>query len=266
MNSRELKNKPLVEAIFEIRWQLSKKAPGIEYDPHYRLLLGRLFDRLQSEYPEHEQLDAANIPDEIAGQVVQHRFRVGASKWPLIQLGPGICTVNDTAEYTWSSYQRHVVKAKNHLYDAHPKPSELRVESLSLRYINAIEIDYEKNSVSEFLKDNLKVSVSLPSNLFQNTEVEPLPRHFQLQQWYRATKPKGIIQLSIATGRKSDKLALIWDTTVKSAGNDLPNMSDSFEGWLDQAHTLAYDWFFKMIDGKLHKEFTNEQHVHNAHA
>jgi hypothetical protein len=39
---RILKNKPLVEAIFEIRWELQELAPGVKRDPHYKVLIGRV--------------------------------------------------------------------------------------------------------------------------------------------------------------------------------------------------------------------------------
>ena len=68
MSRKDLKNKPLVEAILEIRWHLVQPPVTVQgpaqmmlpaADPHYRLLLGRLFDRLQKEYPVHEQLPTA---------------------------------------------------------------------------------------------------------------------------------------------------------------------------------------------------------------
>lgn len=80
-----LKNKPLVEAIFELRWDLQEPVPGIKIDPHYKLLIGRLYDKLNDEYPYHEQLPIAAMPDEILGHVVQHRFRRNKDEWPLIQ-------------------------------------------------------------------------------------------------------------------------------------------------------------------------------------
>ncbi len=58
-----------------MRWELQERAPGMEIDPHYKILIGRIYDMVRSEYPFHEQLPTATIPDEIAGYVVQHRFR-----------------------------------------------------------------------------------------------------------------------------------------------------------------------------------------------
>src|SRR3989304_4360283 len=130
--AKERKNKPLVEAIFEVRWKLQGAPPGPVIDPHYKLLLGRLFDRFLKDYPEHEQLPAANIPDEIAGYIIQHRFRVAANKWPLVQVGPGVFSVNSTSDYIWPDFRLRVETALEKLYDAHPKVTDLKVTNLIL--------------------------------------------------------------------------------------------------------------------------------------
>lgn len=258
MSSRELKNKPLVEAIFEMRWALQQKGPGVAIDPHYRLLLGRLYDRLQTEYAEHQQLETANIPDEMASHVVQHRFRVAEDDWPLVQLGPGIFTVNDTSKYRWEDYRARVTDAQSKLYDAHPKASELQIENLTLRYIDAVECDHQSSSVLDFLNDKMNVSISLPPDLFEKTGVEQLPQRFQMHHMYRSTKPAGVIQIRFATGQRDGKPALIWETMCQSAGDDLPRMPDGFEAWLDESHALVNDWFFKLIDGDLLRRFSGE--------
>ena len=92
-----LKNKPLIEAIFEIRWKLQEgPEKGMRIDPHYKLLIGRIYEKIKDKYTFHEQLPTASMPDEIAGYIIQHRFRKKENEWPLIQLGPGIITLNDT--------------------------------------------------------------------------------------------------------------------------------------------------------------------------
>ena len=255
MGSPELKNKPLVEAIVEIRWALKKKDNGMEDDPHYRLLLSRLYDRLQDAYPEHEQLEAAGIPDGMVGHIVQHRFRTAHDDWPLVQLGPGIMTVNDTHKYKWEDYRERVVEAKNKLYAAHPKPAELEIQNIVLRYIDAIALDSKTHSVFELLGNMLKVKVALPDNLFDDTSVDRLPQSFVWESSFHCTQPPGRIQLKFAIGKASDRPALVWETTIGAVRSDLPSMPDGFEQWLDDAHTLTGDWFFKLIAGDLQRSF-----------
>jgi len=258
MAHRDLKNKPLVEAMLEIRWRLSERSSGPAVDPHYKLLLGRLFDRLQKQYPEHEPLPTATIPDELVGHVVQHRFRVGPEEWPLIQLGPGILTVNETHNYVWSDFCPRLIDAAETLYAAHPKPSDFGVQNLVLRYVDSVEFDYSKDDAFDFLRDKLKVELGLPASLFDSTPVDRMPQSSSWQTSFRCNMPPGRVHASFATGRKGDRPAILWETTVQSAEEDVPNMPDEFPSWLEAAHTIASDWFFKLIEGELERGFAGD--------
>jgi len=256
--AKELKNKPLVEAILEVRWKLQGDFPATQTDPHYKLLLGRLFDRILKDYPEHEQLPSANMPDELVGHIVQHRFRVAAESWPLVQVGPGVFAVNSTADYKWLDFRPRVLSAIEKLYDAHPKVEDLKITNLILRYIDAVDFDFGADNTFEFLRDKLKLNISLPDSLFKDTGVENKPNSLTWQCSFKCEKPKGHINVRFATGQKSNAPAVVWETTVESTGDDLPEMPKAFENWLDAAHEITDDWFFKMIEGELERRFSNE--------
>jgi uncharacterized protein (TIGR04255 family) len=258
MSTRELKNKPLVEAIIEAQWELTSPYPGVQVDPHYKLLLGRLYDRVASEYPEHEQLPTAAVPDELTGHMVQHRFRCGAKDWPLIQLGPGILTVNDTAKYNWQDFRRRSISAVVTLFDAHPKPDELRISNLVLRYIDAVEMDYTREDCFAFLKDKMRVSVALPDDLFEGTVVERRPSQFSWQSSFRCQDPRGAVNVRFSTGKRDSMPVLMWETMVQSSSEGICAMPDGFGGWIDAAHDIADDWFFKLIRGELERRFRGE--------
>ena len=123
MKRKILKNKPLVEAIFELRWKLEddKNAIGIKKDPHYKILVGRVYDNVKGNYPYYSQLPTAHMPDEIAGYVVQHQFRKAKDKWPLIQLGPGIITLNSTNDYVWENFEKNMLDLLDVLFKSYPE-------------------------------------------------------------------------------------------------------------------------------------------------
>ena len=251
--AKDLKRKPLVEAILEIRWHLPEQPGG---DPNYRLLLGRMFDRLLKEYPAHEPLPPSTIPDELAAYTAQHRFRIASDKWPLIQLRPGLFSVNSTDDYKWSDFKPRALSAVKKLFEAHPKPEEFNVTNLVLRYIDAIAFDYLNDNAFKFLNDMMKLNIGIPGNLFDKTGVAQNPEGLLFQSSFVCQKPKGRIQTRFSTGNWTGKPAIIWETVVTSAGKDIIAMPEGFETWLDAAHTLTDDWFFKMIEGELEKRFS----------
>jgi len=256
MGRKILKNKPLVEAIFELRWKLQEPAPGMKIDPHYKILIGRIYDRVKDEYPFHEQLPTATMPDEIAGYAVQHRFRKGKDKWPLIQIGPGIITLNDTEGYVWEDFEKRICNLLDVLYEAYPdSESNLKINGLLLRYIDAVDFDYEKENLFKFLEEKLKVSVQIHEELFKETGVNNSPLNIDLRFTFPSIKPKGAIHLRFVRGKRRNVDALIWETMVQSIGDDAPNNKKEIIAWVEEAHSLTDDWFFKMIEGELLRRF-----------
>jgi len=255
MSAKQLKNKPLVEAILEMKWDL-KGSQHMRKDPHYKILLGRLFDRLESDYPHHEQLPSASIPDEMAEYIVQHQFRVKEDGWPLTQVGPGILTVNETEGYTWGNFSSRVKSTITKFFKSYPASEDLKINNLLLRYINAIEFDYKDGNLASFLKDNMSTKIELPKKLFSDEEILEKPIGLNWIATYPIKTPGGVIHLKLATGKKKDKPALVLELSVQSAGKDIPNMPDNFNEWFESAHNIIEDWFFKIIEGDLEKRFS----------
>ncbi len=258
MDQKELKNKPLIEAILEVRWQLQGDDLGPQTDPHYKILLARVFDRILNDYPEHEQLPAANIPDELVGHIVQHRFRVSENSWPLVQLGPGIFTLNSTSDYQWIDFKPRALSAVKLLYDAHPKNDSLKITNLILRYIDAVEFDFLSDNILDFLREKLKLDIQLPSNFFDGNIIDKNPNSLSIQTSFKCSSPEGIINIRFSTGQKNNSPALVWETTIESAGEHIPDMRKDFEVWIDAAHQNTDDWFFKMIEGDLERRFSDD--------
>jgi uncharacterized protein (TIGR04255 family) len=254
---KDLNNKPLVEAILELKWVLQQGKQGTQFpfDTGYRLLLGRFFEKVKAEYPAHKALPTASVPDEMVAGMAQHRFQTKPDGWPLIQLGPGVLTVNETLGYTWEFFSKRCEKAVTHLLEAYPTDGGPKVDELTLWYINAVEFDYPKDDLFKFLEDKMKVKIHLPDSLFTGISVDKVPASFNWEVAYPINKPKGQIKLRFRTGVKQDVPAIIWETLVVSKGTDQPTLKD-FGEWLASAHEATDEWFFKLIEGELEKRFS----------
>ncbi|MDD4051816.1 MAG: TIGR04255 family protein [candidate division Zixibacteria bacterium] len=252
----DLKNKPLVEAIFELRWQMPENSTGVFVDPHYKLLVGRLFDRVRGDYPHHEPLPSATMPDEFVAYIVQHRFRKAKDCWPLIQIGPGVITLNDTAGYQWPDFKDRINRLLEAIFGIVPDlEAVFKPNRLLLRYIDAVELPSEGGNVFDFLREKLKTTIHIDDRLFKDTGVQSEPLLFDVRVSFLTSKPTGIAHLRFARGEKSGKDALIWETQVESSGTDLPTSKEAIELWSIDARALTHDWFFKMIEGDLRKRF-----------
>jgi uncharacterized protein (TIGR04255 family) len=166
-------------------------------------------------------------------------------------------TLNDTHKYTWVGFREQAIAAVQNLFTAHPKPDQLKVQSLSLRYFDAVELDYATEDVFAFLKNKLKVTVSLPEQLFQETGVSSRPIRFAWETTFQTNAPRGEMTVRFVTGQHHGKPALIWETRMHS-DESLPELPTDFGEWIDGAHRISEDWFFKLITGDLEKRFSGD--------
>lgn len=248
-----LSNKPLVEAIFEIRWDLVETEIGSHYDPHYPILIGSLYDKVKNDYPIHEQLPTSNIPHEMAEYIVQHRFK-DKDNWPLMQVGPGIFTFNDTEKYVWEDFISKTDDAVEKLFLSYQVNNGFKINHLELRYIDAIPFDYNSN-VLDYIRDKMKIGLNIPENLFLGVDVNAIPSGYDIRLIYDTMNPEGKILLRLGRGVSKDEPVIIWETNIRSRGPNVPQDREGITAWLIQAHDLADNWFFKIIEGDLLEEF-----------
>jgi len=252
-----LKNKPLVEAIFEYRWELVPGPEGMKVFPHYDVLIGSLYEKIKNDYPFHQDLLSANIPSSMVEYIPQHRFRKGKNEHPLVQLGPGILTVNDAVGYVWEDFKPRIVKTIQALFDAYPDDKRsLEPSRLDLRYIDAIKFDFENENILDFLRKNMKLDLGIGPALFEDTGIGNAPKGLDLKLGFECATPNGAFKIRLRRGIFNKLDALIWETTVTSVKEmGLPKIPEEIGIWLEQSHDITHKWFFRLIEGNLMGQF-----------
>ncbi len=252
-----LPNAPLAEAIFELRWELEPRPPGIQHDPGFRLLLGRYYDRIRERYPFAQDLAVSQVPEDLAAYAVRHQFRAGKEAWPVTQLGPGILTVNETHAYEWDKFQPLLLESISATFESYP--SDIRKFTpahAELRYVNAIPIeDASAVILLDYLREKLHIDLSIQADLFENPNASKAAGSLNLNLGYELDQPKGVGTLLFATGTSEGKPALIWQIQVRSLKEHAPKSAEEFEPWLSAAHGLIEKWFFTLCDGPLLESF-----------
>lgn len=248
MRPKTLNRKPLVEAILEIRWVPSyAKDTGI--DANTRLFLGKFYDLVKREYPAFEVLPQAAAPEQLAPHIVQYRFRKRDGGWPLVQIGSGVLTLNETSSYSWEDYRRRAEEIVHLLTDLYP--AKISPTVMELRYINAVHVDFEKQPILPYLAEKMRVELSLPKELFDNIGVQAAPFQFALQAGFPMNAPMGVLHFRLIKGKSDDKDAIIWETNIHSEGKEVPVVPDGFPKWLEAAHVVAEEWFFRLVEYNL---------------
>ena len=262
-----LPNKPLVEVIFELRWELTRKGPGPLNDPGFRIFLGRYYDQIKKEYPHVQDLPSAQAPEFLTAHTVRHQFWKAKDRWPVTQVGPGIMTINETHGYLWESYRRRLIEGVRALYQSYPAEiAPFKPIEVTLKYLDAVEFDSEKSTVPllAFIRDNLHTAVEMEPLLFEGTQEREAPVSVNLSVTYPLTKPLGIVTLMIANGTRDGRPSVMWETSVLSKGRRVPDAMEKWETWFDEAHGVMDKWFFALVRGKLLSNFEAEHADRNV--
>jgi uncharacterized protein (TIGR04255 family) len=253
-----LRNAPLGEAIVELKWNLTQSSgmnPIMKIDPDYNLLVGRISEKLSPEYPFYERLPSASMPDELAGYVVQHRFRKEQNKWPLVQIGPGIITLNETENYDWSDFEKRVKDLINTFFISYPNPKKLNICELTLRYIDGIFLDYEKENALNFIKEKMKIDIKIPESLFNKTNVRDFPLGLDIRLVYPYSDKNSSASIRLVLGNRYNRNALIWETLVNTKNKKEIQKKEDIFTWVNNSHTLTHTWFEKLCEGPLMESF-----------
>lgn len=249
-----LKNKPLVEAIFELGWSIEGASP---LDQMWDVLPGLYFGSVREEYPHIENLPASQVPAQLTTNVVRHRFRRGKDQWPLTQLGPGILTVNDSAGYSvWEDFLPRITQSFDALTNSISKVSSqaLQFSRVELRYINAVPFDESRESIMEFLTRKLHIHIGLPALYDGEGDTEDIDNanitfHVPLK------KPPGTAEIMAALGKKGDEESVIFHLIVRSKKTAVPQSREELEIWANDAHNVIDAWFMKLCEGELLNSF-----------
>jgi uncharacterized protein (TIGR04255 family) len=84
------------------------------------------------------------------------------------------------------------------------------------------------------------------------------PSKLNWQVSFPLSNPAGNVTLRFATGQRGGNPAFLWETIVSSTRAELPGMPEEFAQWLEAAHSVTHDWFFKLIAGELERRFSSE--------
>ncbi len=256
----QLNNPPLIEAWLEIRWELDAiDPPSIMRDPGLRFALGWFYSGVRERFPYREPLQAAEAPEDIMPYIVRYRFRTEENGWPLVQLGPGVATINHSGYYNWEQFSENAEFLRVKLLEAYKvAESELKSETIHLRYKNSEPFDYKNDDVIQFLSEYLNLGIQIPSSIPGRHSKTGFLSNFRTNLEFALDRPNGVGTIIIGTATRNDTCHILWETSVISSGKEAPSLEDKdrFHEWLDAAHDINHEWFFSLIEGPLKENYS----------
>ena len=248
----KLPKAPLQEVIFEIRWALRPgNGSGQIIDEGFELASGRLSTIVEKDFPYYKRILPQDIPEQLLHYQAIHQYWKGEGKWPVLQLGPGIFTLNCTDEaYDWDSSFRGLVE-KGIAWLMQSYKQTLNIRFVSLRYIDAIKVDDYGG-----IDGGWQAFIKKHFNFEYNNQFDTRGRQKQIQINQAFDLDDGSdLQLQIADGTRNNEKSLIWQTAILKKGSfDVKGLL----AWADYAHSLMHELFQEMIKPDLYASFSGK--------
>ncbi|SMD36637.1 TIGR04255 family protein [Reichenbachiella faecimaris] len=247
---KKLPKAPLQEVILEIKWELSLDSQSKSFvDPNFNFALGKFHQSIVNDFPVKNQKIPNDIPLQMIPHQVLHQFWSSKNVWPVVQIGPGIISINDTEKnYVWEEKFHPLAESViEKLVSAYE--NDIKFKEYSLRYIDVVNVnDYDFSDWKLFLETNFNFSFK---NSF-NTKGEL--KDFQFNQSFEL-KDNSLLHISFSSGRNNkNEEVFVWQTTVSRRQGI--NQSDLLN-WIDEAHTCASNTFKDICKPKFYGSFIN---------
>jgi uncharacterized protein (TIGR04255 family) len=236
----KLPKAPLVEVVIELRWKITskKELAGVQY------LYGDLYNELKRKYPFRESILPVEVPMEMTLNQPVHRFRAEKGGYPLLQVGPGIITLNTIdAKYYWETFFED---AKELIQTFHTIYSTNNTVAPAILYIDFFPFDFGGNNVHKYI--NQHFNITFGQSFF---ETEKFPSDFNMGFAYNIDL--GDLRVNFQKGKNQNNEGILLQTRIngKHAALDFENINN----WLNEAHEILSKLFKQLTAGELYESF-----------
>lgn len=261
-------NAPLIEVIAEVHWQLKpvSSAPDAQIDPLYDLFREAFVeDSGKDGLTEHERLVPPEIPVEFVANQPHLRLRSKPQAWPLVQIGPGVMTVNIVPPYNgWKEFSAFLGRQIKRLFSTYPLVSKaLRISRLHLRYIDGFGPDHGFTNFSEFSEKMLGFPQTVAGEFRKRTLDPNTPITFIIENRYNNARPVGAsgrtkLVPAKVNGRDNAVLELHCDQNFADRGATDPEF---ITNWFDQSHETLHLQFDLLASEELKSHFGQKREI-----
>jgi len=253
---------PLIEVILEIHWKIKPlgSAPNAAIDPYYDLFREAFLENCKAKLPIVEQLVPSEIPAEFVSDQPHLRLRPTKAGWPLVQIGPGVMTVNIVPPYAgWAEFKKFIEWAFDLLYASYPMAERtLHPLRTHLRYIDVFDAKYGLDGYSNFVDVHLGVARPIRPEVVDEIAASPKEITYSADTRFAVKSPIGsTARVRIAPGQSDGRDAVILELHCDGAMPGGYQSEEILLSWYDEAHATLHVLFDKTTSTELKEKFGN---------
>ncbi len=240
----KLPNAPLLEVIFEVKWDVTNKQDIVDF----QYLHGDLYANIKEKFGYRESLIPPEIPFDVVKGIPAYRFRKEKNGYPLLQVGPGLLTYNVIDNiYFWNNFKADIDKITEAFFTVYPKSTTLNLTP-SITYIDFFSINFDTQNPVSFINNNLQLNIQQD---FINKKTADLK---DINMIFNYHINENVLSLNLKNGLiKGNKPGLVLQT--KLIGSKKIYSLDNLSVWLDDAHKICSDIFKKITKKDFYNTF-----------
>lgn len=236
---------PLLEVIFEIRWNSTNKQ---EVDK-FQLLIGALYAELKNTYEKPVNLlPDPNIPVQAFLDKPVFRARRKDGKPILYQVGPGILSINYVgADYDWEIFCNEIQTIVDHIRRLYGFTPQKEIQ-MGLKYLDFFDFEFDNEDLFKFLKE--KFHLAIESDFIN----KPIGINFAITE---KSDNDSFFNLRINTGTVNNQRKGMIVESRLNAKQPSEAFFASFEQRLTDFHNKLSQFFKSLTQGDLYESFKN---------
>lgn len=238
----KLPKAPLIEVIFELRWQIKQKSDLTKH----QYLIGDLYSSIKNDYPIRESLAPPEVPVDVLINNPVHRYRADKNKYPLVQVGPGVLTLNTTDDnYFWEEFFEWADKLTTIFFEVFPIGSE--TFKPNLLYLDFFKFDFKSDNVINYINRVFNITVD-------QAFIKDTGNPFNLNTGFFYETELGDLSVTLKKGQNAKKeQGIVMQTMLH--GKEPMTKKDNILSWLNNAHSYSSDLFKEITKGDLYNSF-----------
>lgn len=247
------RNSPIVELIAELHWDVAKvvatgPAPALgmvadtgAYEEFFMRFTGPAF---ANGYAQIERVVPHGFPMFAHQPAV--RFRPKEGNGLLLQIGPGLLTINATQPYkNWDAFAPEIRKGIEALFSARSDVENAQpFTAVNLRYVDGFNVTHTQGqNIGEFLRNVLGIDVRLPEAVTKHAATgRPIKPTIQVQVPMTDDR---VLSLGVGDGMVNGQPVFVMDTTISAQRPIEPDVESLMQEFAS-ARGVIHEMFFEM--------------------
>lgn len=260
------KNAPLVEVLAELHWELEplESLPNAAIDPFYKQFCEQFLKNCEIDPSDVTRLVSADAREELFPDQPHLRLQPDSSDQRLVQIGPGVMTINIIPPYNgWNEFRKFIERTMDVFYKSYPAMDDtFRPIQTHLQYIDVFDEKHGFDNYARFVESHLGVPRPVQSDFVDEYAENPDDILFFVDSRFAINSPADShVRTRVAPGKSLRSAVAIAEFHCEREEWPGHQPKEVLLAWYDEAHEILSAFFDKTISPELKIRFGEKTEI-----